>query len=110
MKSEIQFGYSVNKDRQIDFDRNNKEFLRKIVAAEPSIDLCISCGTCAATCTAAQYTDFSLRRTILLVRRAETNDLARETAKCMLCGKCQIACPRGVSTRNLILQIRRALQ
>jgi heterodisulfide reductase subunit C len=110
MKKAIQFGYSVNNDRQIDFDSKDKEILLRIVASEPSINLCISCGTCAATCTAAQFTDFSLRRTILLVRRCQTEDLAAETAKCMLCGKCQLACPRGVNTRNLILQIRRALQ
>jgi heterodisulfide reductase subunit C len=28
----------------------------------------------------------------------------------MLCGKCQLACPRGVNTRNVILTIQRALE
>lgn len=104
------FGYSVSKDRQIDFDANSHEVAAKVAAAEPSLNLCISCGTCAATCTAAKFTEFSLRRVILMVKRGETKGLAKEAQKCMLCGKCQLACPRGVSTRNLILQINRILQ
>jgi len=110
MKEVSRFGYSVSKDRQIDFDSNSHEVARKVAAAEPSLNLCISCGTCAATCTAAKFTDFSLRRLILLVKRGEIKGLDREVQKCMLCGKCQLACPRGVSTRNLVLQINRILQ
>jgi heterodisulfide reductase subunit C len=45
-----------------------------------------------------------------MVKRGETNGLALEAQKCMLCGKCQLACPRGVSTRNVILQINRVLK
>ncbi len=30
--------------------------------------------------------------------------------KCMLCGKCQLVCPRGVNLRNLILAIHNALE
>jgi heterodisulfide reductase subunit C len=104
------FGYTVNKDRQIDFDVNSHVLALKVAAAEPTLNLCISCGTCSATCTAAKFTDFSLRKIILLVKRGETKGLASEARKCMLCGKCQLACPRGVSTRNLILQINRFLQ
>jgi len=103
------FGYSVTRDRQIDFDANNQEICKIVAAAEPTLNLCISCGTCAATCTAGQFTDFSLRQVILLVRRGETQGLEKEVAKCMLCGKCQLVCPRNVSTRNLIIQISKAL-
>jgi len=106
---EINFGYTVARDRQIDFDNNNREVCRIVAAAEPSLSLCFSCGTCTATCTAAQFTDFSLRKVILLLRRGETGDLVKEVSKCMLCGKCQLVCPRNVSTRNLIIQISKAL-
>ncbi len=104
------FGYSVNKDRQIDFDNNSHDIALRVAAAEPTLNLCISCGTCAATCTAAKFADFSLRKIILLVKRGEVGGLEMEASRCMLCGKCQLACPRGVSTRNLILQINKALQ
>ena len=107
--SATRFGYSVNKDRQIDFDGNSHEIALRVAAAEPSLNLCISCGTCAATCTAARFTDFSLRKIILLVKRGETRGLRKEASRCMLCGKCQLVCPRGINTRNVIQNIKRAL-
>ena len=103
------FGYSVTRDRQIDFDANNHDICKIVTKAEPTLNLCISCGTCSATCTAGQFTDFSLRQVILLLRRGETKGLGKEVSKCMLCGKCQLVCPRNVSTRNLVIQISKAL-
>jgi len=108
-KKVINFGYSVTRDRQIDFDANNRDICKIVAAAEPTINLCISCGTCTATCSAALFTDFSLRQIILLVRRGETKGLEKEISKCMLCGKCQLVCPRNVSTRNLVIQISKAI-
>jgi heterodisulfide reductase subunit C len=109
VKKAINFGYTVTTDRQIDFDANDHSICRKVAVAEPSLNLCISCGTCSATCTAAQFTDFSLRQVILLLRRGETGGLDKMVSKCMLCGKCQLVCPRNVNTRNLIIQISRVL-
>ncbi len=103
------FGYTVTRDRQIDFDVNNHDICNIVAKAEPTMNLCISCGSCAATCTAGQFTDFSLRRVILLLRRGETKGMEKEVSKCMLCGKCQLVCPRNVSTRNLVIQISKAL-
>jgi heterodisulfide reductase subunit C len=108
-KKAINFGYTVTRDRQIDFDANNHDICKTVAAAEPTLNLCISCGTCAATCSAGLFTDFSLRQVILLLRRGETKDLEKEVSKCMLCGKCQLVCPRNVSTRNLVIQISKAL-
>lgn len=105
------FGFNVHADRQIDYDKADHTVYKRVVACEPSIDYCISCGTCAATCSAANFTDFSLRKIILMVRRGYIHPTLRaEAAKCMLCGKCQLVCPKGVSTRNVILQINKALQ
>ena len=103
------FGYTITRDRQINFDANNHDISKIVAAAEPTLNLCISCGTCSATCSAAKFADFSLRHVILLLRRGETNGLEKEIAKCMLCGKCQLVCPRNVSTRNLIIQIAKAV-
>jgi heterodisulfide reductase subunit C len=108
-KSTVNFGFSVTPDRQIDFDSNNHTICKIVAAAEPTLNLCISCGSCAATCTAGQFTEFSLRKIILLLRRGETKGLGKEISKCMLCGKCQLVCPRNVSTRNLIIQISKSL-
>jgi heterodisulfide reductase subunit C len=103
------FGFSLQKDRQIDFDANDKTLTRRVIELEPTFRICIACGTCSATCSAALHTDVNLRRMITAVKRGELAGLAEEIEKCMLCGKCQLACPRGVSNRNLIIAIRQGL-
>ncbi len=103
------FGYTISRDRQIDFDALPKDVYRELRIMEPTVDACISCGTCAATCSAAQFTNFSLRKYILLLRRGEHREVAENIDKCMLCGKCQLVCPMGVNTRNVIYSIQKIL-
>ena len=104
------FGYTINHDRQIDYDNFPRSIYAELQRMEPSVNGCISCGTCAATCSAGQFTDFSLRKYILMLRRGIHTEVASNINKCMLCGKCQIACPMGVNTRNVILNIQKLLQ
>lgn len=101
------WGYTVNKDNQIDFDKNSKEISQKVLELEPSFGFCMACGTCSGTCSAANFTQLSLRRINVLISRGETDKLFKEISKCMLCGKCSLLCPRGVNTRNLILSIKK---
>jgi len=103
------FGYAMSRDRQIDFDSLSREIYKELSILEPSVNACISCGTCSATCSAAQYTNFSLRKYILLLRRGEHKEVAENIDKCMLCGKCQLACPMGVNTRNIVYSIQKIL-
>ena len=104
------FGYTINKDRQIDFDKADKRIFEYVRKHEPSVDTCIACGTCSATCSAGNFTELSLRKILLLIRRGETGEIKTEISKCMLCGKCFLACPRGVNTRNVILKINQAIE
>lgn len=104
-----EWGFSISKGRQIDFDKNDFSIAEFITQHEPSFRWCIGCGSCTATCSAARLTDFNPRKLNLLIQRGETKDLAQEISKCMLCGKCQLVCPRGVNTRNIIQNIKRAL-
>jgi len=101
----MNFGYNIQKDRQLDYDLTNKQLLRYFNKFEPTFNLCISCGTCSATCSAAGHTDFSLRKVILKIQRGDTAGLNSEIRKCMLCGKCQLACPKSVNTRGIILKL-----
>ncbi|MFH0896261.1 MAG: 4Fe-4S dicluster domain-containing protein [Bacteroidota bacterium] len=103
------FGYTLQKDRQIDYDKNDKRIIEFVRKFEPTVNICIACGTCTATCTAAQFTDFNIRMVHTLMKRGETDRLAEEIAKCQYCGKCLLACPRGVNTRNMILGIKKAV-
>lgn len=101
-----EFGYHINPGKQIDYDRNDKSLAAYILSKEPTFNICFSCGTCAATCTTGNFGDFSFRRLILLIKRGETEAVSEEFIKCMLCGKCLIACPRGVNTRNILFNLK----
>ena len=83
---------------------------QRITAMEPSFRLCIGCGCCTSTCSANTFTEFNLRKIQLQVNRGELKTLRSEVEKCMLCGKCQMVCPRGVNTRNVILSLFKTLE
>lgn len=104
------FGYTISADRQIDYDKSDLRMAKFLEEHEPSFKVCFACGTCAATCSAALFTDFSLRAVIGNIKRGEVGKMKSEIEKCMLCGKCQLACPRSVNTRNVILGIQRAIE
>lgn len=103
----VHFGYTINKDKSLNYDEADSSLAAFLSEQEPSFDTCISCGSCAGTCTAGHFTQFSLRKVNLLALRGEIQAVAGEIEKCMLCGKCTLTCPRNVNTRNVILQIRR---
>ena len=109
-KSKVNFGFSINSDRQIDVDSNDKRIYQHVLNAEPSFGICIACGTCSATCTAGSYTYLNVRRIFTLIKRGVYDEAMEDIQKCMLCGKCSLVCPRGVNTRNLILAIQDALE
>jgi len=102
------FGFSLLKDRQIDYDNNDHRLFRFVEEQEPSIRLCIGCGGCTAGCTAAGFTGFNYRKLNYLLMRGETENLQKGIQQCMLCGKCKLVCPRGVNTRNMIFALKRA--
>lgn len=105
----INFGYTINRSTRIDYDKNSHAVADYVLEHEPSFACCIGCGCCTASCSAGQFTAFSLRKVQLLVHRGELARLEQETEKCMLCGKCQMVCPRGVSTRNVVMTIHKAV-
>jgi len=106
----INFGYKVQEDRQVDFDSNKRGILEFVRKEEPSVDWCMSCGTCASACTAAITTDYSLRKLILLSRRGMDDEISKMVYRCRFCGKCLNACPRGVNTRNIIYLMQLAVK
>jgi heterodisulfide reductase subunit C len=103
------WGFAIQKDNQIDYDLNNRSVFEQVYQSEPSLMLCIACGSCAGTCTASDFTGFSLRKINILASRGEMKNLKNEVSKCMLCGKCTLVCPRGVNTRNVLLNYMRFL-
>jgi heterodisulfide reductase subunit C len=106
----IEFGYTLQTNRQIEFDLNNRRLFKYVRKNEPSIDWCMSCGTCASGCTAGSTSDFSLRRLILMARRGEESEIKASVYRCRFCGKCMNACPRGVNTRNVIYWMQQSVK
>lgn len=104
------FGFSILKERHIDYDANDKSIAEYISLHEPSFRLCIECGCCSATCTTGNFTQFSLRELQILLKRGENSKVREEIGKCMLCGKCTLVCPRGVNTRNVVILAKEAFQ
>lgn len=100
------WGFKIAQTRIIDLDKNNLSEYSKVTEKVPSAKRCIMCGSCSATCQAAEHTNFNFRKVHHLFRRGLLENLAEELDKCMLCGKCKIVCPRGVNTRALIYNMR----
>lgn len=104
------FGYTVNVSNQVDYDANDFKVLQYVRQTEPSFDVCIGCGTCSATCTAAAHTTFNIRKIYSHIKRGDVQKIESEISKCMLCGKCILVCPRGVNTRNVIISVQQAIK
>jgi heterodisulfide reductase subunit C len=104
------FGFTISQPRVINYSANDRKIADYILEREPSFALCIECGGCSATCTTGSFVSFSLRELHILIKRGE-NEKPREKIKlCMLCGKCNLVCPRGVNTRNVIFLARQAFK
>ncbi len=103
----MDFGYTINQPRSINLDKNDLNYPRQLLLEHPELETCIACGNCTATCTANNFTSFSLRKVHTLVRRGEYAGVYEELSKCMLCGKCRLICPRGINTREIVLTIKK---
>lgn len=106
----VNFGFTTLAIKVLDIDKANLSLYEKISAEDTSFKHCIACGSCAATCTAGQFTHFSFREMCHQIRRGELKSAVFESEKCMLCGKCTLVCPRNVNTRNIVNLVRKANQ
>ena len=105
----MDWGYSINQPRAVNLDKNDLGLSAKLLRQMPLLQACIGCGSCTATCTAGGFTSFNFRKVQTLVRRGEYQGAYEEMSKCMLCGKCRLACPRGINTRAVVMMIKKEL-
>ena len=105
----INFGYKIQTDRQIDYDAGNHRIFDFVRAGEPSIDWCMSCGTCASGCTAAVSTEYSLRRLIILARRGMENEIIDIGIPLPVLWKMHKCLSPGVNTRNIVYLMQLAV-
>ena len=97
------FGFTLSRSSAVDLDKVDLSRYERLVALAPDVRICISCGSCGATCTAGPYSGMSLRKVILGLQRGQ--DVRPMLDSCMLCGKCSMVCPRGINPRRLILSL-----
>jgi Fe-S oxidoreductase len=73
------------------------------------INSCIQCGTCAGTCPAVEFMDYSPREIIAMIG-ADLRDevLASNTYwSCASCFHCNVRCPAGIDIAGLMYGLKR---
>lgn len=101
------FGFKLSPSSAINLDTIDKKNFEMLAKEEPDVLKCISCGSCTATCTAGRFYEMGLRRVIIYLQRGMEKEAIGMIRHCMLCGKCNMVCPRGLNTRHIILSISR---
>jgi heterodisulfide reductase subunit C len=105
----IDFGFHINQGRTVNLDIDPFP-LKQLEEAVMSFRSCIRCGSCTATCSAARFTDFNIRKIHTKFRSGMYHELSDSLKSCMLCGKCTLVCPRGVNLRSLVINLRKILK
>lgn len=103
------FGFTISTPRNLDLDATQMDRANELLGRVPSLNVCIGCGACSATCSAGMFTSFNIRRVQTLFRRGQLEELDKQLHSCMLCGKCMLVCPRGINTRQMVIEMRRLL-
>jgi heterodisulfide reductase subunit C len=101
----IDFGYGLTPSATLRIEQVSNPAFEELHQREPDVVKCIACGSCAASCAAGCFTEMNLRKVILSLQRGREKETLPMLRHCMLCGKCQLVCPRGINTRHLILSI-----
>jgi heterodisulfide reductase subunit C len=72
------------------------------------LDLCMACGSCAAGCPLTGRDGFDPRKIVRMVLMGRDQELIDSKLPwlCTMCGKCEHACPMGISIAGLIRTIR----
>ena len=103
------FGMKV--DRQVDGDKMNSDFLKKVIAEGgdgAAIAACMQCGTCSGGCTNIDRMDLSPRKLILIVQRGDWETVLKSESLwlCTSCYTCTSRCPRGVRPSDVIEAVK----
>lgn len=101
------FGFKISPSSAINLDKIDRSRFDKLCSIEPDAVRCMACGSCSATCPAAEFSSMSVRKVLHCLQRGKEEEAFRMMSNCMLCGKCTMVCPRGINTRHLILSICR---
>lgn len=73
------------------------------------ISTCIQCGTCSATCPAAEFMDYTPRRVIGLINSNYKDVVINSNSYwfCASCFHCTVRCPRDIDIAGLMYGLKR---
>lgn len=105
------FMFGLKADRQLDGDKMNSNFIKKVVAEGgngAAIAACMQCGTCSGGCTNIDRMDMSPRTLILMIQRGEWEKVLKSNMLwfCSSCYICTSRCPRGVRPSDIIEAVK----
>ena len=101
------FGFRISPSSAINLDNVSRDRFSELCRIEPDALRCMACGSCSATCPAAEFSGMSVRKVLLYLQRDKEEEAFKIMNNCMLCRKCTMVCPRGINTRHLLLTICR---
>jgi len=73
-----------------------------------SVNLCMQCGTCTATCPMSEEMDLNPRKVMHLAQFGLLEMLADKNSywKCLSCHSCTVRCPRGIDIAKVMEALR----
>jgi Fe-S oxidoreductase len=80
------------------------EFLSKEECRE--IRYCIQCGVCTGACPLASFGSQNPRKIMAMIREGLKLAILEVLDRCLLCGQCQMLCPRGIQHKEVLLKLR----
>lgn len=84
------------------------EFLGELVPAGEKLYTCIQCGTCTASCPAAEVMDITPRHMWRMIQLGLKDEVLHSKAMwlCSVCYSCSVRCPRGIPLTDTIAHLK----
>lgn len=86
----------------------DREFMRQVEPDWHKLLTCYQCGTCSASCPAAELMDYSPRQIWQMMRLGLREEVMQSHTfwLCTQCYACQVRCPRGISIAETMRRLR----
>ncbi|MEM1561557.1 MAG: (Fe-S)-binding protein [Candidatus Bathyarchaeia archaeon] len=86
----------------------DKTFVNELLSKEDckEVRYCIQCGVCTGACPLSPFGSQNPRRLIAMIREGLKTAVLEALDLCLLCGQCQMLCPRGVKLKEVLLNLR----
>ncbi len=88
----------------------SKEIANLLYATEGNpINTCIQCGTCAGTCPAVEFMDYTPRKLIGMIGADLREEVMSSNTfwSCASCYHCTVRCPAGIDIADLMYGLKR---